>query len=87
MCRKLVYLVCCALLLSLAGSARADLVAYWDLDEGTGSVVHDRSAMAMTARCTVRNGARANTAMLCVSMEPTATWRCPLLTAWRSTAR
>jgi len=43
MCRKLVYLVCCALLLSLAGSARADLVAYWDLDEGTGSVVHDRS--------------------------------------------
>ncbi len=43
MCRTLVYLVCCTFMLSLGGAVRADLVGYWDLNEGTGNVAHDRS--------------------------------------------
>jgi len=43
MCRGLIYLVSCVLVLGWVGSASADLMAYWSLDEGTGSVVYDRS--------------------------------------------
>ena len=43
MCRKLIYLVCFVLVLSIAGNASADLVAHWRFDEGSGDVAYDTS--------------------------------------------
>ena len=43
MCRKLACLAFAALLLSVAGSASADLVGHWTLDEGSGTAVADSS--------------------------------------------
>ncbi len=42
MCKKLIYSVSFVLVLGVTASVmRADLVAYWPLDEGAGSVAHD----------------------------------------------
>jgi len=38
-----VFLVLCIVVLGLIGEAAADLAGYWNLDEGAGNVVHDRS--------------------------------------------
>jgi len=43
MYRKLIYLISFVLVLSIAGSASADLVARWKFDEGSGNVAHDTS--------------------------------------------
>ena len=45
MCRKLSYLVPPAFCLSLVltGVAKADIVAWWRLDDGSGSTAQDRS--------------------------------------------
>jgi len=43
MYRKLIYLISFVLVLSIAGSASADLVAHWKFDEGSGNVAHDTS--------------------------------------------
>ena len=43
MCRRLIDLVCCVLVLGWVANASANLMAYWNLDEGTGTVVRDRS--------------------------------------------
>jgi len=43
MSKKLIYLVSFVLLLSVAGSASADLVAHWPLDEGSGTTAIDLS--------------------------------------------
>ncbi len=43
MCRKLVSLAFCALVLSMSGQARADLVGHWTLDEGSGTTITDIS--------------------------------------------
>jgi len=43
MCRKLIYVISFVVVLSLAGSAQADLVAYWMFDEGSGTTAHDSS--------------------------------------------
>jgi len=43
MCRKLMCLASFLLVLSIAGSASADLVAHWDFNEGSGNVAHDIS--------------------------------------------
>ncbi|MFB0554484.1 MAG: LamG domain-containing protein, partial [Phycisphaerae bacterium] len=43
MCKKLVYLVSFALVLSLAGNASSGLVAHWRLDEGSDTTVYDSS--------------------------------------------
>ncbi len=43
MCKKLIYLVCFVLLLSLAGNASADLILHWRFDEGSGTTVNDSS--------------------------------------------
>jgi len=37
MCKKLIYLISFALVLSIAGNASADLVAHWNLEEGSGA--------------------------------------------------
>jgi hypothetical protein len=41
--RKLIYLISFVLVLSIAGSASAELVAHWKFDEGSGNVAHDTS--------------------------------------------
>ena len=43
MCRKLIYLISFVLLLGLAGSASAELVAHWNFDEGSGDTAFDSS--------------------------------------------
>jgi hypothetical protein len=43
MSKKLIYLVSFVLVLSVAGSASADLVAHWPLDEGSGTTAIDLS--------------------------------------------
>jgi len=43
MCRRLIYLVSIVLVLSTAGSASAELVAYWKFDEGSGTTAFDSS--------------------------------------------
>ncbi len=43
MCKKLIYLISFVLVLSIAGSASADLMAHWKFDEGSGNVAHDTS--------------------------------------------
>jgi hypothetical protein len=40
---KSIYLISFVLLLSTAGNAPADLVAYWTLDEGSGTIAYDSS--------------------------------------------
>jgi len=43
MCRKLIYFTSFVLMLSIAGDASAELVAYWTFDEGSGDSVYDSS--------------------------------------------
>jgi hypothetical protein len=43
MSKKLIYLLCFVLLLSVSSTASAELVAHWPLDEGSGTVAHDTS--------------------------------------------
>ena len=43
MCKKLICLISFVLVLSIAGNASADLVAYWKLDVGSGNTVYDSS--------------------------------------------
>jgi len=43
MCKKLIYLVSLVLVLSTAGNASAELVAYWKFDEGSGTTAFDSS--------------------------------------------
>ncbi len=43
MYKKLSYLLCFVLLLSVISTASAELVAHWPLDEGSGTVAHDTS--------------------------------------------
>ena len=43
MCKKMTYLICFILVPGLAGSASADLVARWSLDDGAGTVAKDSS--------------------------------------------
>jgi len=43
MCKKLIYLVSIVLVLSTAGNASAELVAYWKFDEGSGTTALDSS--------------------------------------------
>jgi len=43
MCKKLIYLVSFVLVLSTAGNASAELVAYWKFDEGSGTNAVDTS--------------------------------------------
>ena len=41
MCRKTLLFIVCVLVLSMAGNAAAELVAYWTFDEGSGDTVID----------------------------------------------
>jgi len=43
MYRKLIHLISFVLILSIAGNASAELVAYWTFDEGSGGIVYDSS--------------------------------------------
>ena len=43
MCKKLIYLVVFTLTLGLVSRTSADLVGYWRLDEGSGTMVYDSS--------------------------------------------
>jgi len=43
MCRKMIYLISFVLMLSIAGNASAELVAYWTFDEGSGDIAYDSS--------------------------------------------
>ena len=43
MCKKLILLICFALVLSMSGNASAELVGYWKLDEGSGANAYDSS--------------------------------------------
>jgi hypothetical protein len=43
MCRKLFYITLVVLLLSLVGSASAELAGYWKFDEGSGTIAYDSS--------------------------------------------
>jgi len=43
MFRKSVCLVCVCLMLGLVGSASADLLGHWTLDEGSGNTINDSS--------------------------------------------
>ncbi len=43
MCRKVILATCLVVVLSLTGSAPADLILHWRLDEGSGTVAHDSS--------------------------------------------
>jgi hypothetical protein len=43
MYKKLIYLISFVFVLSIAGGALADLVAYWTFDEGSGDAVYDTS--------------------------------------------
>lgn len=42
--RKLIYLVTLVLVFGIAGSASADLVAYYDFETGSGTIAYDRAA-------------------------------------------
>ena len=44
--KKVILATCLAVLLSLAVSARADLILHWKLDEGSGTIAHDASGNA-----------------------------------------
>ena len=52
MCKKLIYVVSLVVVLSmaLAGTARADLVGWWQLDEGSGTTAFDSSGNGNDAR-------------------------------------
>ncbi|NQV33334.1 MAG: discoidin domain-containing protein [Phycisphaeraceae bacterium] len=41
MCKKLLFLLSCVLFLCITPSAKADLIAYWPFDEGSGDVAAD----------------------------------------------
>ncbi len=41
MCRKLICLVSSVLVLMVAGTASAELVAHWPLNEGSGTTAYD----------------------------------------------
>ena len=41
MCRRMIYVISLVVVLCAAGSASADLVAHWPLDEGTGTIAED----------------------------------------------
>jgi hypothetical protein len=41
MCKKLIYLMLCVLVLGVTGSASAGLIAHWPFDESSGTTVHD----------------------------------------------
>ncbi|UCG56909.1 MAG: hypothetical protein JSU70_18850, partial [Phycisphaerales bacterium] len=43
MCKQMLYLICSVLVLGVAGSASAGLVAHWALDDGTGTTASDSS--------------------------------------------
>ena len=43
MSKKLIYLICFALVLNMASQASADLILHWRFDEGSGDVVNDSS--------------------------------------------
>jgi hypothetical protein len=43
MCRKLIHLISCIVVLSLASNASAKLVGHWNFDEGTGATAFDSS--------------------------------------------
>ena len=43
MSKQSIYVCAVVLLLRFAGGASADLVGYWPLDEGTGTIAHDVS--------------------------------------------
>jgi len=43
MSKKLIYLICVVLVLSMAGRTWADLILHWRFDEGSGDVVNDSS--------------------------------------------
>ncbi len=43
MCRRLIYLIFFVFVINTTGSASADLVAHWRLDEGSGNTVYDSS--------------------------------------------
>ena len=45
MCKKLIYLICFVLVLGLVltSGARGELVGWWRLDEGSGTIVYDSS--------------------------------------------
>jgi len=43
MCKKLTYLVSFVLVLSMAGTASAELILHWRFDEGSGNIAHDSS--------------------------------------------
>jgi hypothetical protein len=43
MSKKLIYLVCFVLVLSVADNASADLILHWTFDEGSGTTVNDSS--------------------------------------------
>ncbi|MCP4614644.1 MAG: LamG domain-containing protein [Planctomycetes bacterium] len=43
MSKKLIYFICFALVLSMAGQASAELILHWRFDEGSGEVVNDSS--------------------------------------------
>ncbi len=43
MCRKLIYFISFVLMLSIAGTAKAELVGWWRLDDGSGTTAHDHS--------------------------------------------
>ncbi len=41
MCKKLLFLLSCVFFLCITPSAKADLIAYWPFDEGSGDVAAD----------------------------------------------
>jgi hypothetical protein len=43
MCKKLICLICLAVIISIASQARAELILHWKFDEGSGDVVNDSS--------------------------------------------
>ncbi len=43
MCRKLIYFISFVLMLSIASTAKAELVGWWRLDDGSGTTAHDQS--------------------------------------------
>ncbi|UCD49901.1 MAG: hypothetical protein JSW27_20520, partial [Phycisphaerales bacterium] len=43
MCKTLIYLISCVAVLTLVGSASAELVGHWKLDEGSGTTAADSS--------------------------------------------
>jgi hypothetical protein len=43
MCRKMIYLVSFVLVLSFVDSTQADLVGYWNFNEGSGTIAYDSS--------------------------------------------